>query len=447
MNDPQLPGDEPLPHEPEHVPARDPEPPTYTAKRVDDPPPAPPPARRRAGVGAPLVLFLGAVVIGLAVLLLVYFPFPRGPQASAEANQLADLQNQVQALTAQVRQLEAQPAGNPAKLAALAQQVDALAHAPAPAQADLTPIEQRLGALEKQVAEAPKPSAPTPAVDLAPVQDRLSAVEKQVAELQAAAKQPPAGQSELASRVSGIAAAVAPLQGQLLKLTAIQQTFSESQQRFASEQQKLADEQRKLADGQQRLANQVAQAGNAETIKTLTARLDQQQSALDTLKGDVGKAAATAQQAARAARIQAALASLNAGRPLGTVPDAPAAVARFAHTAPPTMNDLRQRFSAVARQVLAASEPAKDQKFLDRLWTNAQDLVTVRQGDRVLVGDPAAGIVANAQDDLDRGDVQGAVDVLSRLNGPAAQAASGWVGSAKSLLEARAALLGMTGAA
>jgi hypothetical protein len=69
--------------------------------------------------------------------------------------------------------------------------------------------------------------------------------------------------------------------------------------------------------------------------------------------------------------------------------------------------------------------------------------VTVREGDRVIVGDPAAGVVARARQALNAGDLQGAVDVLHSLSGPAAEAFAAWKAKAKSLLEARAALASM----
>ncbi len=78
--------------------------------------------------------------------------------------------------------------------------------------------------------------------------------------------------------------------------------------------------------------------------------------------------------------------------------------------------------------------------MLDRLWTRAQMLVMLREGDRVIVGDPAAGVIARAREALLAGDLRGAVDALNKLNGPAAQAMASWKSRAQSLLDARAAL-------
>jgi hypothetical protein len=84
-----------------------------------------------------------------------------------------------------------------------------------------------------------------------------------------------------------------------------------------------------------------------------------------------------------------------------------------------------------------------DKPFLARMLAHAGDLVTVRQGDRVLMGDPAAGVLARAHTALAAGDLAGAVEAVSSLSGPAATAMTGWLGNAKALLAARAGLTDM----
>ena len=78
---------------------------------------------------------------------------------------------------------------------------------------------------------------------------------------------------------------------------------------------------------------------------------------------------------------------------------------------------------------------------MTRLWTQAQELVTVRQGDHVLVGDPAAGLLERARSALDAGDLDAAVADIGNLQGAAAQAMAGWLAQARALLAARAALI------
>ena len=66
--------------------------------------------------------------------------------------------------------------------------------------------------------------------------------------------------------------------------------------------------------------------------------------------------------------------------------------------------------------------------------------MTVREGTRVVLGDPVAGVLANAQHSLDAGDLAGAVHALDGLAGPAAAAVKPWRDQAQSLLDAHAAL-------
>jgi hypothetical protein len=149
----------------------------------------------------------------------------------------------------------------------------------------------------------------------------------------------------------------------------------------------------------------------------------------------------------RSIRVQAAWAALEAGHRLGKLPGAPAALERFADTDPPTEAALRLAFPRAARAALAASRPVDaDRPILSRIWARAQELVTIRQGERVILGDPAAGTIAVARQALDAGDLAGAVSALGGLHGPAATAMANWLGDARALLEARAALAALAAA-
>ena len=156
-----------------------------------------------------------------------------------------------------------------------------------------------------------------------------------------------------------------------------------------------------------------------------------------------GQVTDVAQRAAQISGLQSAMAALEAGRPLGALPGAPPALAKFAETAPPTAAELRLSFAEAAEAAHAASQPAveADQPLLSRMWIRAQQTVTVRQGDRVLLGDPIAGVLARAQERVDAGDLAGALTALEGLAGPAAAAMADWTGRARSLLEARSALV------
>jgi hypothetical protein len=143
----------------------------------------------------------------------------------------------------------------------------------------------------------------------------------------------------------------------------------------------------------------------------------------------------------RIARLQEAALALQAGRALGDLTDAPDALTRYAHAPPPTEADLRLRFPQAERGALATQQPDEGgAPFLDRVWDRAQSLVTVRRGDTVVVGDPAAVILSRAQTALEAGDLAGAISAVESLKGQPQQAMAPWLSEAKALLGARAAL-------
>jgi hypothetical protein len=77
------------------------------------------------------------------------------------------------------------------------------------------------------------------------------------------------------------------------------------------------------------------------------------------------------------------------------------------------------------------------------MWQRAQSLVTVKEGEKVVIGAPAAGILADSREKLEAGDLAGTLATLKRLDGAAAAAMAEWRGQAQALLDARAALAEM----
>jgi hypothetical protein len=162
------------------------------------------------------------------------------------------------------------------------------------------------------------------------------------------------------------------------------------------------------------------------------------------LEQSEGQLQGASKDATLAVKFEAAQAALTAGKPLGDLPGAPPALQRFATVAPPTEAALRAQFSDVSAAILAASRPEEAHTtFFTRALARMEQTVTVRQGDHVIVGDPAAGVVARAQALLDGGDLAGAANALSALTGRAADAARPWREQAQALVAARAALLSM----
>jgi len=150
------------------------------------------------------------------------------------------------------------------------------------------------------------------------------------------------------------------------------------------------------------------------------------------------------QNVARRAYAQAAALALAAGRPLGDIPNVPPILARFAAKAPPTEAALRLAFPAAERAVLETGMPKDGEAPLwKRVLSRLEDLFVLRQGDRVLIGDPAAGVLVRARATLDAGDLAGTVAALSALQGASAKAMAGWLSDAETLVALRAALADM----
>jgi hypothetical protein len=201
-------------------------------------------------------------------------------------------------------------------------------------------------------------------------------------------------------------------------------------------------EQRQPADLQPLEKRIAALEGEQQTDSNLPGRIAALENVVRSVQTDLShRADAAAAAARRTALVQAAALALAAGQKLGNLPGAPPALARFADADPPTLAHLRQAFPAAAHEALGAARPSTEGKPLAaRLWAQAQDLVTVRQGDRVLVGDPAAGVLERARDALNAGDLTAAVTEVATLQGAAAQAMADWLAQARALLAARAAL-------
>ncbi len=372
---------------------------TPTAATVPATENAPPPVDRRSPLLVALAILALIVVVGGIAL---------WRQGAAAADQVAAMQAKLDAADSRLARLEARPAAQDPR--PLEQRLTALE---ARQSTDLRPVEQRVAALEARPTPDLHPLEQhvaaleaRPAPDLGPLDQRIAALEhKPVPEatLDAASQKQLAA---LSGRIDGIAAR----QDQLG--TQAQADAARMREQLAATDQKAA-----------------AAAG---AVSAAAARADKAGS-------DV---AALTQSEAKIARLQEAAVALGTGRPLGTIPGAPPALARFATTAPPTEAALRLSFAAAADKALEAGQPARDgTPFWSRVWSRAQSGLVVRQGDRVLVGDVVTGILEHARHQLDAGDLAGAVTVLDGLAGPAAAAMAPWRAQAQSLLDARAALL------
>lgn len=292
------------------------------------------------------------------------------------------------------------------------------------------------------------PPAPDESHAMATLQQQIQALDAKVAQL--AARKPPTVPDigPLEARVAALekrpAAPADTANADVVKRLAQQQQADEKE---------LAALAVQIQQGNGGLANQVAAAtqrmdalisrvqADSQAMSKRLGALEAQMTKLDTA---VQQVPALAHRAALATRLQAAEAALAAGEKLGSIPGAPPALTRFADTAPPTEAALRLEFPAFARRAAASSQPDSGGKgFLNGVWARISSAVTIRKGDQVIVGDPAAGVLARARRALDAGDLAGAVAALTTLTGGPAAAMAPWLDQAKALLAARAALAQM----
>jgi hypothetical protein len=421
-------------------------------------------ARPRRG-GTPLLLTLVLfAALGGGLYYVWQYPNPDAggdSQASAEADNaaLASAKAQIQSLSDRLEALEKRPAAPAGQPGAGSAQVDALGKRLDEVSATLASVASRqqglqaeIGKLEDAAAQKPADAAQAqPAPDLGPVMAQLQAADAAVAEEKSALQ---AVDARLGKLEQSASQGQADTQGQAQDKAA----FAALDDRIGKLEQGLAQSQG-LADAQAqdkaafdamnaRLAKLEQDAGQAQATEAAQAKDQSAFAALDQRVGKLEQSAglekSTAQDASLAIRLEAAQAALAAGQPLGDIPDAPPALARFAHAAPPTEAGLRGSFPAAAAAARAASVPdSGGQSFFQRALARMQESVTVRRGSHVIVGDPASGVLAKAQLDLDNGDLRGAVTALQGLNGPAAAAMAPWVAQVEQLLAARVALAAM----
>ena len=308
------------------------------------------------------------------------------------------------------------------RIEALELRVVQLEQRPTPSLPDLLPLESRLATLEQRPALAP-PASP----DLRPL----------IACLQALEQRTPPDLIALETRLAALEQR--PALADTAALAARLDTLASQQDALSARAQGIEAVSITRQDASETRLNALEHA--ATRAKILEVRLEALERRQTVSEAAASQVPALADRTARMARLQAALAALEAGEKLGDIPGAPAALARFATIAPPTEAALRLAFPVAARDAISAASPAPaNAGLLDRIWARALSLVTLRQGDHVLIGDQAAGVLARARRTLDAGDLAGTVAAMGDLSGPTAQAMAGWRAQAVSLLAARAAL-------
>ena len=142
--------------------------------------------------------------------------------------------------------------------------------------------------------------------------------------------------------------------------------------------------------------------------------------------------------------IAAARMALEAGEPLGVIPNAPPALAAFADSAPPTLLSLRESFPEIAHEALAASlSDTGKAGFWAKTKLRLEGMMTISDGDHVVFGPPAAALINQMRTDLGNNDLAKAVAAGNQLSPAVQSAMASWLIPARALLAAQAALADM----
>ncbi|MDO9502754.1 COG4223 family protein [Falsiroseomonas sp.] len=259
---------------------------------------------------------------------------------------------------------------------------------------------------------------------------------------------PRAAVEALGQRVDGLAQrAEAAIQQEEARATAssarIEGVARELATRLGTAEQAQSQAGERLGTLESRLTERLAALETA--LSERRAEITAQAARIQELEGQAQRLAALEGRAGRLATLDQLRAALDAGAPLGgalsTLREPPAALTRFAETAPPTESGLRLAFEDAARAAHAASDPARQgQGVLDSAVSRLSGLVTVRRGEEVLWGDAAAAEIEKSRRALEAGDLEGSLVPLRRLSPPAQAAMRPWVEQAEALIAARTAL-------
>jgi hypothetical protein len=222
---------------------------------------------------------------------------------------------------------------------------------------------------------------------------------------------------------------------------------------IASLQSQLTAVQQQVTAAIPAVNSQTAQATLQEKFISLDAQVQAMQAAEATDHGTLTQLAANnvditklTAKIERLDRLETVRMALESGQPLGDIPNAPPALAKYATQAPPTEAQLVLAYPAAAKAANDASVARADSGngMLTGALARVESLVTISKGDQVLVGAPAAAITGKAQAQLDAGDLAGAVTTLTGGLSTQTQGAMGdWLPQARSLLAARDAIIAL----
>lgn len=400
-------------------------------------PPASPPSlldRLRRFDPTVLPIVVAALVLIGALVWLLGRPLPQPVADTATGEQIAALRAdlaRLEGLTARVAALE----GTGQRLAALEGRAPPdlapLREAIAGAAGRADAAARQAAALEERIAATARDLAARPALDPSTLAPR-AAFDQLAGRVETLARESAAGDAQAQQRVVALEQAIGGFAGRV----------AANEAGLAARTQALEAQAARIGAVEQGL---VARLGALEgQLQQRSQALEQQAARIVTLEGAAQRLAALEGRAARMATLDQLRSALEAGRPLGEalrpLQDPPAALTRFAGTAPPTEAALRLSFEDAARAARAASEPPAGGGVVDSAVSRLSGLVTVRRGEEMVWGDAAGAEIERARRALEAGDLEGALRHLDRLSPPAKQAMGNWLVQAQALVAARQAI-------
>ncbi|MCC7304819.1 MAG: hypothetical protein IT558_01015 [Alphaproteobacteria bacterium] len=102
-----------------------------------------------------------------------------------------------------------------------------------------------------------------------------------------------------------------------------------------------------------------------------------------------------------------------------------------------TPQGLTNEFKTITGDAITASLSGKDVSVQERAAARFNQIFQVKKDGEMITGTPTQANVAKAQQQLESGDIEGAIGALQKLEGPAAAAVAPWIGKAQMTLAAQ----------
>ncbi|GAB4576609.1 MAG: hypothetical protein Tsb0019_00890 [Roseibium sp.] len=443
----------------------------------------PPAAEAQGGVGAFGVL-IAAVIGGILVLGggwglheagLVKLSPQQDPQLTgalrAAERKISDLEDKLAGVTSSVSSQDASGA-----VAALESKVSdlegRLSDAASSASADLAPavesLRNDLEDLRGEIASAPAAAGDGASVDLTPLQDRISALENAAAtqtetdlaqlesrlsEVESSATSATSAADKLSGTLSGLETELGDLKTSLgeidTRLANTEATAKAAQSAVSTSDvslKTLADSQARATETLSALASDIKSVGAANTaaLEDVRSELEALSNRLTAVEATMGDATAR-EVAARALSVSALKSAVDSGRPYQTELAAVkaglpsdidlAALEAHAATGVEPVSVLIARFPPVARQIYQTfSEPDRSGDVLGSLLSSAKSLVSVRGlGDGDGTGPDAA--LQRMEAAVSGGDLKAALAAYQELPEDSRSVASDWAERAQARVE------------